>query len=63
MDSFRDWQQKLAKRTGTTFKSYPKLDHLFLEGTGPATPADYAQPRNIPKYVVDDIAAWIKKQL
>ena len=63
IDSFRDWQQKLAKRTGTTFKSYPKLDHLFLEGTGPATPADYAQPRNIPKYVVDDIAAWIKKQL
>jgi hypothetical protein len=41
--------------------SYPKLDHRFLEGTGPATAADYVRPRNIPKYVVDDIATWIKK--
>lgn len=62
MDAFHDWQLTLAKRAGTSFKSYPKLDHLFLEGTGPATNADYAQPRNIPKYVVDDIATWIKKQ-
>lgn len=62
MDAFRDWQQALAKRANTSFKSYPKLDHLFLEGTGPATDADYARPRNIPKYVIDDIAAWIKKQ-
>ncbi len=62
MDAFRDWQQALSKRTDVSFKSYPKLDHLFLEGTGPATNADYARPRNIPKYVVDDIGAWIKKQ-
>ena len=62
MDAFRDWQRALAQRTDVSFKSYPKLDHLFLEGTGPATNADYVRPRNIPKYVVDDIAAWIKKQ-
>jgi len=62
MDAFGDWQRVLDKREDTTFKSYPKLDHLFLEGTGPASDADYARPRNIPKYVVDDIAAWIKKQ-
>ena len=60
MDAFRDWQKALANRAGTSFKSYPKLDHLFLEDAGPATPADYARPRNIPKYVVDDIATWIK---
>ncbi|HEX8073017.1 MAG TPA: alpha/beta fold hydrolase [Pyrinomonadaceae bacterium] len=61
MDAFRDWQQALAARKDVTFKTYPKLDHLFLEGAGPATDADYARPRNIPKYVIDDIAAWIKK--
>ena len=61
MDAYRDWQQALGKRADTSFKSYPKLDHLFLEGTGSASGADYARPRNIPKYVVDDIAAWIKK--
>jgi dienelactone hydrolase len=62
MPAFHDWQRVLAGRTNVTFKSYPKLDHLFLEGTGPASDADYARPRNIPKYVIDDIAAWIKKQ-
>jgi dienelactone hydrolase len=62
MDSFHDWQRVLDKRANTSFKSYPKLDHLFLEGTGPATNADYARSRNIPSYVVDDIAVWIKKQ-
>jgi dienelactone hydrolase len=62
MDSFHDWERGLAKRANASFKSYPKLDHLFLEGTGPATDADYVRPRNIPRYVVDDIAVWIKKQ-
>jgi len=61
MDAFRDWQKALAQRSDVSFKSYPKLDHLFLEGGGAASTADYAHPRNIPKYVVDDIAAWIKK--
>lgn len=62
MDAFRDWQRTLAKRTNVTFKSYPGLNHLFYEGTAPASDADYAHPNNIPKYVVDDIAAWIKQQ-
>jgi dienelactone hydrolase len=61
MDAFRDWQNALGKRNDVAFKSYPKLDHLFFESVGPASDADYAHPRNIPKYVVDDIAAWIKK--
>ncbi|HXI25579.1 MAG TPA: alpha/beta fold hydrolase [Pyrinomonadaceae bacterium] len=62
MESFGDWQRVLGKQANVSFKSYAKLDHLFLEGAGPATDADYARPRNIPKYVIDDIAAWIKKQ-
>ncbi len=61
MDAFRDWQRSLASRTNVEFKSYAKLDHLFLEGSGPASDADYARPRNIPKYVIDDIVTWIKK--
>ena len=61
MDDFRNWQQTLAGRRGVEFKTYPKLDHLFYEGQGPASGADYAGPRNIPKYVIDDIAAWLKR--
>ncbi len=61
MDAFRDWQRTLAGRTNVDFKSYAKLDHLFLEGSGLASDADYARPRNIPKSVIDDIVTWIKK--
>jgi dienelactone hydrolase len=62
MESFGDWQRALGKRANVSFKSYPKLDHMFFEGTGPASDADYSRPRNIPRYVIDDIAAWIKTQ-
>lgn len=61
MDAFGDWKRSLAGRPSVAFKSYPKLDHLFLEGSGPSSAADYARPRNIPKYVIDDIVTWIKK--
>jgi fermentation-respiration switch protein FrsA (DUF1100 family) len=61
MDAFHDWQHSLAGRTNDEFKSYAKLDHLFLEGSGSASDADYARARNIPKYVIEDIVTWIKK--
>lgn len=59
MEDFRDWQ-KLSGRKNVSFKSYAKLDHHFEEGEGKASDADYAVPRNIPKYVIDDIAAFVK---
>ena len=59
MEDFRDWQ-KLSGRKNVTLKSYAKLDHHFEEGEGKATDADYAVPRNIPRYVIDDIAAFVK---
>jgi hypothetical protein len=60
MEDFRDWQ-KLSGGKNVTLKSYPKLDHHFEEGEGKSSDADYAVPRNIPRYVIDDIAAWIKR--
>jgi uncharacterized protein len=44
-----------------TLKSYPKLNHLFLEGEGESLPAEYSTPGHIPAYVLDDIAAFVKK--
>lgn len=61
MEDFRGWR-RLAGGKSVTLKSYPKLDHLFLEGEGPAAPADNARPRNIPSYVITDIAAFIKRR-
>ena len=61
MDAFRDWQTALSGRRDAAFKTYPKLDHGFLEGEGPSKDSDYAAPRNVAPYVVVDIADWIKR--
>ncbi|MDZ4758073.1 MAG: alpha/beta hydrolase [Bacteroidota bacterium] len=48
------------------FKSYPKLNHLFVEGETEALsqPSDYFKPGNIYEPVIMDIAKFIKtKQL
>ena len=60
MEAFADWRRALAGSKRAAFKSYPKLDHAFLEGEGPASDADYRQPRNVARQVVEDIAGWIK---
>jgi hypothetical protein len=35
------------------------LNHLFIAGTGPSTPAEYVHPGHVSQDVIQDIAAWI----
>ncbi|WP_188304128.1 hypothetical protein [Streptomyces sp. CBMA123] len=42
-----------------TVRIHPEVDHLFLPGTGPATPAEYARPGHVAAEVVEDIAGWL----
>ena len=58
-DDFPLWQAGLADHADTTFKSYPDLNHIYVTGTGMATPGEYAQPGNMAAEVIDDIAAWV----
>lgn len=60
MDDFKGWQKALAARTDVTFKSYPDLNHLFMQGLGKSTPAEYELPGAVAPVVIDDIATWIK---
>jgi hypothetical protein len=62
MEDFAGWAKALAGRRGATLKSYPKLNHLFAEGEGKATPAEYQKEGQVAKEVVDDIAGWIPKR-
>ncbi|UNC93844.1 alpha/beta fold hydrolase [Candidatus Contubernalis alkalaceticus] len=59
MEDFEVWQETLLSREDVVFKSYPGLNHLFIEGQGKSTPEEYFQPGNVSKEVVDDIASWI----
>jgi uncharacterized protein len=61
MDNFAAWKKGLAGRPNVTLKSYPKLNHLFIEGEGKSTPADYEKPGHVSEAVITDIAGWIKR--
>ncbi len=55
------WEQALAGQPNATFKTYPSMDHLLLDGSGPATPSEYNVPGHVDPQLVADIAAWIQR--
>jgi dienelactone hydrolase len=62
MVDFKGWQKYLARNKKMALKSYSKLNHLFMEGTGKiSTPSEYENENHVPVYVIKDIANWVKK--
>ncbi len=59
---FEGWQAALADRQDVTFQLYPDLNHLFMAGQGPGSPAEYELSGHVAAQVVDDVAAWITQQ-
>ncbi len=62
MKDFEIWQKALSGKRYVSFKSYGKLNHLFMEGEGKSVPEEYNKPTHIPFYVIQDIAEWVEKQ-
>jgi dienelactone hydrolase len=60
-DQLDDWLKTLGERSDLTVKRYEKLNHLFLAGEGPPSPADYSRPGHVEIQVISDIADWIGK--
>lgn len=58
-EDFDGWKKALAGRSDVTFRFYPDLNHLFAEGKGKATPAEYEQPQHVAAAVIEDTAEWI----
>jgi len=61
LDDLQGWRDALGGSARVTIKSYPTLNHLFLPGEGKSTPSEYERAGQIPEFVVDDIAVWIRK--
>lgn len=59
LEDFEGWRSTLSSRENFTLKSYPRLNHLFVEGDGPSTPAEYEAAGNVSKEVLDDLSQWI----
>lgn len=61
MDEYRIWERELQNKSNVKFKSYPKLNHLFLETIGERGMKEYDTPGHIPQFVIDDLANFILK--
>ncbi|MBL0341618.1 MAG: alpha/beta hydrolase [Bacteroidetes bacterium] len=59
MDEFKIWQTKLTDRPNVTFKSFPQLNHLFMQGTGPSLPSEYEKRSNVSLEVIEEINNWL----
>jgi dienelactone hydrolase len=62
MADFALWWKALAGHPNATVKSFPKLNHLFIEGKGKSTPEDYNKASHVAREVIDEVAAWIKQR-
>jgi uncharacterized protein len=62
LEDLAGWKKYLAERPNTQFKTYPKLNHMFGEGEGKCTPAEYMVPGHVAAYVIEDVAEWITAQ-
>jgi hypothetical protein len=56
---FKIWKAALGSRTNVTCKLYPDLNHLFMTGTGMATPSEYEKHGAVAQTTIEDIADWI----
>jgi dienelactone hydrolase len=62
MIDFDIWKKTMKDKKQVSFKSYPSLNHLFIEGKGPSMPKEYTQAGNMSEEVVNDIVNWLKGQ-
>ena len=60
MADFAGWQQALAEHENALLRSYPGLNHLFIQGSSPSNPAEYEVAGHVSEAVVQDIAGFIQ---
>ena len=63
MKDFEGWKTALQGRPKTAFRSYPSLNHLFIEGEGKSTPLEYQTEGHVAKEILDDISSFINNKL
>jgi fermentation-respiration switch protein FrsA (DUF1100 family) len=63
MKDFAGWKKALAGKRWVTFRSFPKLNHLFIAGEGKSTPGEYGMPGNVSLEVIETIERWIKARV
>ncbi len=62
MKDYELWKSTCSGKSNFSFKSYPALNHLFMEGNGGklSSPKEYLRASNVPEFVIIDIKNWIE---
>ena len=61
MVDFQNWRNALSRKKNVAFKTYTKLNHLFIAGEGAPTSSEYGKAGNVAESVIVDIVEWIRK--
>jgi fermentation-respiration switch protein FrsA (DUF1100 family) len=61
LDDFTLFEKALAGKSTATLRRFANLNHLFMEGQGKATPAEYEKPGHVSEEVIVLIAGWVKQ--
>ncbi|WP_315794841.1 alpha/beta hydrolase family protein [Paenibacillus sp. BIC5C1] len=61
MNQFQNWKLALQDHSNVTYNSYPKVNHLLSSYDGLSIGQEYAEPSNVSKAIIDDIAKWVLK--
>ena len=56
------WEKEPGGMGNAVTRSYPKLNHLPVEGDGKSNPPEYQAEGHVAAYVVEDIANFIFSQ-
>lgn len=56
------WKEVASRRGGVDVRSLPKLNHLFIAGSGEPSVEEYSTPGSVDAAVMDAIAAFIAAQ-
>lgn len=56
---FEGWKAVLEGQPDVFLKQYPRLNHLFMPGSGPGTPDEYQKTAHVSELVIQDIADFV----
>jgi dienelactone hydrolase len=59
MKDFELWKKLTAGRADVSAETFPKLNHLFIEGEGKSGPAEYAKGGSVSGAVIEKIGGWV----
>ncbi len=54
------WREAFAGEDRVHIEQLPNLNHLFMSGSGPSSPAEYDQADNVDLLVIQRVSAWIR---